>query len=292
MYKTPTMTCDFAAFFETAEDIIVYDCETTGLNPVAGSGRPQAHVIQLSAKKFSYMPFVGFFPIDERLWYIRVVESLDPKIVDLTGITDEFLEDKPTEDEVFPEIREFFADHIVCGYNNLRFDDIFLREMYHRYGDEFTPMLSLDVFRLAQEMIAPDEVPNYQLKNIAAYCGVEQDLFHDASYDVDATVQVAEYLMHRMEESYSKTGNMIPQYHGGIKLKVSGISRYERGKLRRIYVNTTTPDVTFYMEIPSLCWCCKQKDIDTDRFNMPDIISQALQLAHVRSEQELAKYTR
>ena len=73
-------------------------------------------------------------------------------------------------------------------------------------------------------------------------------------------------------------------------MKVSGISRYERGKLQRIYANTTTPDVTFYMEIPSLQWNCKQKDIDTDRFNMPDVIAQVLKIARVGSEQELTKY--
>ena len=290
MYKTPMIICNFAEFVETAEDIIFYDCETTGLNPVGSAGKPQAHVIELSAKKFMYLPFVGFLPSEERLWYIRPVESLDPKIVELTGITDEFLEDQPSEIEVFPEIQNFFGNAIVCGYNNRKFDDIFLREMYSRYGATFAPMMSLDAYKLAQEMIDPTEVTDYKLQTIATYCGVPQDLYHDAAYDVDATVHVAERLMKRMEETYKTTGNMIPSYHGGIKVKVSGVSRYERGKMKRIYVNTTTPDVTFYMDASTLQWNCKQKDIDTDRFNMPDVISQALRFAHASSEKELAQY--
>lgn len=290
MYKTPIVIHNFAEFIETAEDVIVYDCETTGFNPVGSASKPQAHVIELSAKKFMYLPFVGFLPLEERLWFIQPVEFLDEKIVKLTGITNEFLEDQPSEDEVFPEIKEFFGNAIVCGYNNQRFDDMFLREMYKRYGAEFAPAISLDVYKLAKEMIDPTEVMDYQLKTIASYCGVPQDLYHDASYDVDATTHVAEHLMRRMEDTYKKTGNWIPSYEGGIKIKVSGVSRYERGKTKRIYVNTTTPDVTFYMDVSSLQWSCKQKDIDTDRFNMPDIISQALRLAHVSSERELAQY--
>lgn len=290
MYKTPTVIYQFAEFFESAEDIIVYDCETTGLNPVSSGNKPQAHVIELSAKKFTYMPFVGFLPMEERLWYIRPVESLSEKIVELTGITDEFLADQPAEEEVFPQIMEFFGNSIVCGYNNLRFDDIFLFEMYKRYHQVFNPMMSLDVYKLAQEMIAPSEVVNYKLQTISTYCGAEQDMYHDAAYDVDATVDVAQYLMRRLENNYRETGVLIPPYTGGIRVKVSGISRYERGKLQRIYANTTTPDVTFYMEIPSLQWNCKQKDIDTDRFNMPDVIAQVLKIARVSSEQELTKY--
>lgn len=290
MYKTPTVIYQFAEFFESAEDIIVYDCETTGLNPVSSGNKPQAHVIELSAKKFMYMPFVGFLPLEERLWYIRPVESLREDIVKLTGITDEFLADQPAEEEVFPQIMEFFGNSIVCGYNNLRFDDIFLSEMYKRYQQVFNPMMSLDVYKLAQEMIAPSEVVNYRLQTISAYCGAEQDMYHDAAYDVDATVDVAQYLMRRLEDNYRETGILIPPYTGGIRVKVSGISRYERGKLKRIYANTTTPDVTFYMEIPSLQWNCKQKEIDTDRFNMPDVIAQVLKIARVGSEQELTKY--
>lgn len=66
------------------------------------------------------MPFVGFLPLEERLWYIRPVESLSEKIVELTGITDEFLADQPAEEEVFPQIMEFSetassVDTTTCG---------------------------------------------------------------------------------------------------------------------------------------------------------------------------------
>ncbi|MCI9180461.1 MAG: hypothetical protein HFG50_10745 [Lachnospiraceae bacterium] len=46
----------------------------------------------------------------------------------------------------------------------------------------------------------------------------------------------------------------------------------------------------FYMDTYNLGWSCKDKDMGTERFNMPDMISQVLRIAKVSSEQELAQY--
>ena len=37
-------------------------------------------------------------------------------------------------------------------------------------------------------------------------------------------------------------------------------------------------------------WSCKDKNMSTDKFNMPDMISQALKMAGASSERELAAY--
>ena len=290
MYFTPKVLSQFADFLHFDEDIIVYDCETTGLTPVAKGTEPECHIIQLSAVRLSHGYMEGFQALEEREWYIRPVETIPDKIVELTGLTDEFLADKPTEDEVFEEIRDFFADTAVVGYNNLAFDDLFMDEMYKRHGERFTPYLSLDMYPISQNMISPKDIKNYKLKTVAAYFGLDGIMFHDASGDVTATMEIMRNYEGHMISQEIKTGNMTPHYNAGIKIRVTGIARYEKGKTRRIYVNTADRDVSFYMDTYNLGWSCKDKNMSTDKFNMPDMISQALKMAGASSERELAAY--
>lgn len=290
MYFTPKVLSQFADFLHFDEDIIVYDCETTGLTPVAKGTEPECHIIQLSAVRLSHGYMEGFQALEEREWYIRPVETIPDKIVELTGLTDEFLADKPTEDEVFEEIRDFFADTAVVGYNNLAFDDLFMDEMYKRHGERFTPYLSLDMYPISQNMISPKDIKNYKLKTVAAYFGLDGIMFHDASGDVTATMEIMRNYEGHMISQEIKTGNMTPHYNAGIKIRVTGIARYEKGKTRRIYVNTADRDVSFYMDTYNFGWSCKDKNMSTDKFNMPDMISQALKMAGASSERELAAY--
>ncbi len=290
MYFTPTILTLFADFLHFDEDIIVYDCETTGLTPIRKGAEPECHIIQLSAIRLSHDYMDGFNVLEEREWYIRPVETVPDKIAELTGITDEFLSDKPTEAEVFGEIREFFADTAVVGYNNRGFDDLFMDEMYKRYGVRFQPYLSLDMYPISQSLVSPREVKNYKLATIASHFGMDGVMFHNASSDAETTRQLMQLYAKNMAEREEKTGNMISDYNSGIKVKVTGVSRYERGKIRRIYVNTADKAVSFYMDTYNLGWSCKDKDMGTDRFNMPDMISQALRIAKVSSERELIQY--
>lgn len=290
MYFTPTMLTSFADFLHFDEDIIVYDCETTGLTPVKKGSEPECHIIQLSAIQLSHEYTNGFRTLAEREWYIKPVETIPDKIVELTGITDEFLADKPSEDEIFEEIRDFFDGMAVVGYNNRGFDDLFMDEMYKRHGERFQPYLSLDMYPVSQNMVSPKDVKNYKLATIAGHFGLNDVMFHNASGDVTATMELMKNYERILMEREEKTGNMTLDYNAGVKVKVTGVSRYERGKMRRIYVNTTDKDVSFYMETYNLGWNCKDKTMSTDRFNMPDMISQALQMTKCRSEGELAQY--
>lgn len=290
MYFTPTALNSFADFLHFDEDIIVYDCETTGLTPVKKGSEPECHIIQLSAIHLAHEYTGGFHILAEREWYIKPVETIPDKIVELTGITDEFLADKPSEDEVFEEIKDFFDGMAVVGYNNLGFDDQFMDEMYKRHGERFQPYLSLDMYPVSQNVVSPKDVKNYKLATIAKHFHLDDVMFHNASGDVSATMSLMQAYEKMLLEREQKTGNMLQDYNAGVRVKVTGVSRYERGKMRRIYVNTADKDVSFYMETYNLSWNCKDKTMSTDRFNMPDMISQALQIAKCSSEKELAQY--
>lgn len=289
MYKTPTELTDFADFLQFDCGIIVYDLETTGLNPKPKGQDPASVIIQLSAVKLDHIYLEGFSIVAEREWYIKPLQAIPEKIVELTGITDEFLEDKPSEGEVFEEIREFFDGYAVAGYNNTSFDDIFMKEMYERYGCIFDPFLSVDVYKLGDFFVGPGDVPDRKLKTMAAFYGMDDVMFHNASGDTEVTRKILELYEQTLNQRLIKTGSMIPSYDSGIKVKVTNVSKYQKDKMKRIYVNTADPDVTFYMDAYKLEWRCKKKEQSTSVFNMPDMVSQALKLAGVQTEKELAK---
>lgn len=67
---------------------IVYDLETTGLNPAIN------HPIQVAARLCAVSPY-GLDEICSQSWYINPGYQLPQKIVELTGITDRFLATQP-----------------------------------------------------------------------------------------------------------------------------------------------------------------------------------------------------
>lgn len=83
--------------------LIVYDCETTGFQPA------ENHIIQLSARLCCVMKDGFLEEVGQAEWYINPGYCLPDKITELTGISDEFLREKPFEKEVFQEIANFFA---------------------------------------------------------------------------------------------------------------------------------------------------------------------------------------
>lgn len=170
--------------------IIIYDLETTGLSPVNN------HIIQLSARA-CLIADDCLQEIGGKSWYINPGYPLDSKIVELTGITDDFLRDKPMEADVFLEIKEYFGNYAVCGYNNNGFDDKFMQNMYERYGEKWAPVASLDLYPVASRCLYADQLANFKLATVTEYFGHTEKIkaFHNAEGDTLATELVFTSIM-------------------------------------------------------------------------------------------------
>lgn len=164
--------------------LIVYDCETTGFQPA------ENHIIQLSARLCCVMKDGFLEEVGQAEWYINPGYCLPDKITELTGISDEFLREKPFEKEVFQEIANFFCRDAILGYNNHKFGDLFLKNMYSRYGYLFAPSMSIDLYKIIKDVLEPGETENKKLSTVAAYFGFTEDVekFHNASGDTMATL--------------------------------------------------------------------------------------------------------
>ncbi len=169
--------------FEEIEgrEFIIFDVETTGLNPKEDT------IIEFAAIKYK-VNNRKLSVVDKKDIFIKPKKTLSDKVISIHHITNEFLSDKPLEDEVFYEIKQFFGNKPIVGGYNISFDSSMIREMYSRHGIEFITTVELDILEMSRDIISNKETQNYKLESIATLYGVEEGLsFHSAIDDVIAT---------------------------------------------------------------------------------------------------------
>lgn len=92
------------------------DLETTGLNPKLDK------IIEIGAVKI-----LDGVRADTFSTFINPGRKLEERIIELTGITDEMLEDAPIIEQVLPEFLEFLGELPILGHSVL-FDFSFLKK--------------------------------------------------------------------------------------------------------------------------------------------------------------------
>ena len=94
---------------------VCVDVETTGLNPKSEK------LIEIGAVKVLDGQVAETFQS-----FLNPGRTLEPRIVALTGITDEMLQDAPVAAQVMPKFHEFCGELPLIGHN-LIFDYSFLK---------------------------------------------------------------------------------------------------------------------------------------------------------------------
>lgn len=278
VYSSMAAATQYRKFLNTELMAIVYDLETTGLNPAIN------HPIQVAARLCAVSPY-GLDEICSQSWYINPGYQLPQKIVELTGITDRFLATQPKESEVIREIVGFFENYPVIGYNNGKFDDLFMQQMYQRYGYAWKPKMSMDIYALVKTLFNPGQLKNQKLVTLAEHFQVTDQIeaFHNAESDTLATILVANKCLDLCKPA-EVTGN-------GATCKVKSVRYYEHPKnwkVKRIYVDT---DITrFYFDVTSMTWNPVYDDDLISQYNMQDVIRQVLHMTGCKDEVELAAY--
>lgn len=262
---------------------IVFDTETTGLS------NKTDRVIQISSIKLEVRDN-ELIEIDQLNQYIKQEYPLPAKITEITGITDEILEDKPFEKEVFfNKILPYFGNNPVIVAHNQRFDVGFLKSMYARYGEVFEPTVALDTLEMARDIIPFADVKSYKLGVIAAFYGLDKDLtFHNSMDDVIATTRILRIFVNEYRSRISEKEKTVTEKQ---KPTVTSI-HYWSGQnkfLKRIYVNTNYG--VFYWDIYKKIWE-KKKDnpIDIETIDMSSLEKQAFAKAGVNNSEDFCKF--
>ncbi len=159
--------------------LVIFDLETTGLDIV------KERVIQLS--------YIKVFPDGRE---VRGNELINPEkpipaeVVELTGISNDDVKDKPTFKQIAAKICEVFTGSDIAGYNSNHFDVPLLAEEFLRAGIDFD-------FSKCRLIDAQTIFHKMERRNLAAaykfYCGrkMEDDFeAHRADQDTEATYRV------------------------------------------------------------------------------------------------------
>lgn len=184
-----------------------YDLETSGFSP------REARIMQFAGQRVS----LELEPIGEPANHlIKITDDILPDVgaVLLTGITPQMTkQDGITEAEFLSIFHEQIATPgtIFVGFNNIRFDDEFLRFLNYRnfydayewhWSDNRSRWDLLDVVRMTRALrpkgiewpFASDGAPANRLEGLAKQNNLIHDKAHDALSDVHATIALAQLI--------------------------------------------------------------------------------------------------
>ncbi len=198
-----------------ANTLFFYDLETSGLN-----GRDD-RIMQFAGRRTD----MDLNPIGEPYNFLVAMNDdtlPSPYALMVTGVTPQkTLEEGYTE----AEFARIFTDEIatpgttIVGYNNIRFDDEFIRALLWRsyfdpyewsYADGRSRWDLLDVVRMTRAL-RPDGIewpiidgkPSNRLEALSKANGIVHENAHDALSDVDALIGVAQLIKQHQPDLYS-----------------------------------------------------------------------------------------
>ena len=163
------------------EGYVVIDLETTGLNSSSDE------IIELAAIR------IINHKIADQLEVLVKTEKEVPKVItELTGITEEILEEKGVVlSSAMEMFCKFIGESTIVGHN-IAFDRSFLKEACRRTNRMNLNNPAKDTLDLARRRI--DDIDDYKLRALADYFQIKVEEEHRALSDCITTFQVYEKL--------------------------------------------------------------------------------------------------
>lgn len=176
--------------------ILYYDLETTGLNPKQHAPIQFAGLLEINGEVVAELDYtMKPYPND----------LVDQKALEVNGRTMEEIDGFADPTDTLGWICERLQKHVntrdrqdgifLCGYNNVHFDDEFMREWFlkagmgqYAYMNHFwNESLDLRVLCAAALVRERHQMPNFKLVTVARHFGIEVDdaKAHEAMYDTE-----------------------------------------------------------------------------------------------------------
>ncbi|HIF17232.1 MAG TPA: exodeoxyribonuclease I [Cycloclasticus sp.] len=199
-----------------ADTFYWYDYETTGIDPA------RDRVVQFAGIRTD----INFNQIaDPDVFYCKLHDDIlpHPEACLITGISPQLANEKGLlECEFIERIHQQFSTPQTCvvGYNSIRFDDEFTRNLLYRnffdpYAREWKSGNSrwdlIDVVRLTHAL-RPDGInwptredgsTSFRLEELTKANGISHESAHDALSDVVATIALAKLIKQKQPKLYS-----------------------------------------------------------------------------------------
>jgi DNA polymerase-3 subunit epsilon len=159
-------------------EFVVFDTETTGLDPQAGD-----RIVEIACLKFRAGEKLGSLQT-----LVNPGREISPAAFNVNRITPQMLAGAPAIGEVMPGLLDFISGSCLCSYN-AAFDLGFLDKELKLLGlPALEDNVVVDVLKMARRLL-PGE-PRYALWAIACRLGIQESQQHRALADVELTWQV------------------------------------------------------------------------------------------------------
>ena len=157
---------------------VAFDTETTGFSPTGD------RIIEIGAVKFRNGKILA-----EKSWLINPGRWIPPWVIDVHGITNEDVKNKPSFKEIYPGFMEFVQGSVLMAHN-ARFDISFMAEEIRRAELPMLNNLVVDSLPLFRKWFPAAR--SYTLSEVAHYTEVDTGVLHRALADTVYVVLIFE----------------------------------------------------------------------------------------------------
>ena len=169
------------------EEFVAFDLETTGLSS------KNDRIIEIGA-----VVMKNGVEVDRFQTFIDPERTLERKIVDLTGITDDMLKGAPKIEEVLPKFLEFIGERVLVAHNS-DFDTGFIRAACERLGYPYTYTCA-DTLILSQNLLS--HLNKFKLDIVSNALSLPEFNHHRAGDDALTCGMIMARLMKKLEEDH------------------------------------------------------------------------------------------
>jgi len=185
--------------------IIVFDTETTGLPSKKFSLDEQPYVIQFAAVVYDYnFATREIVEAEQYNWYIKPKVEIPFDSIEVHGITNEMVADKPAFDKIAKQLHEVFASCDLAVAHNIEFDKMVLQIEFERAGLplDFLPEKRFDTMKETKDLCRlPGRLGGYKSPRLSElHTFLFNETFenaHNAIFDVYATGRCLDELLKR-----------------------------------------------------------------------------------------------
>lgn len=192
----------------------IIDLETTGLDSEFDE------IIEISALKIK-----NDCVIDEYSTLIKPNFPINTFITELTGITNEMVENAPTIEQEIKRLINFIGNDILIGHN-INFDINFICNNYNKIEKDNFINDYVDTLRLARRILS--DLHHHRLIDLVKYYEIKSDGFHRSSKDCKNTLEVYLHLKQDILKKFDSEDNFIAEMKKSSILKASNISTFNK----------------------------------------------------------------
>ncbi len=173
------------------QNYVIVDIETTGLEP------DKSEIIEIGAIKTD-----GLKAKDVFTTLIYPTKPVPNLITNLTGISQEMVEGKPSIREALLDFTEFIGDNILVAHNT-DFDISFLKYHISKHLQKEMQNKYFCTLKLARQLVTG--VANYKLGTIANHMNITIPSQHRAMGDVEVTYNLWNNLVEMLRQKNIST---------------------------------------------------------------------------------------